>query len=635
MSWTSKSVNAAIAFSNWVNPVTTGPAGPLAAEAALVSFGPSLMPRKSAHQGAAAGLAVLAARAVGAGVDRAATTLAPETSPLAWKLAARGFLAAGGAAISRLQDEEDESTARASLRTAGRLAYLGALGGMVHEVGKDLSGKVSAPVVPIVTGIGGFAFVATRWAKELDIRNGVVARWSDDDKPADLPTSIAIGVGVASLGRLGAAGFRSSQRSLVSYMGDTPGHRMIGYGINFAMWGAGAVTAYLSMVSRLAGLNSKVESGFSDEPTSPYVSGGPESISPYSKLGLQGRRYVSEVVTPEVIERALGEPAEAHPIRAYIGYDSEPVYPTKRSELALAELERLGAFDRKYLLLVSPTGTGWVDHTMIESAEILARGDIATICIQFGRAPSFVELQSVALGRSQFRQLLWGVRQRLVAVPEEDRPRVLVFGESLGAWSSSDVIMHQGIEGFDYYGIHRALWFGLPGLAKWSKTGMREGRNPLTPPGTVGAFDRFEQFEALSPEEQSRLRAIVVDHDNDPIAQMSLRTAVKRPGWLVGERGRGVAEQMKWVPLITFTQVLVDAMNGMVVIPGEFKSFGHDYRADTAEFVHAAYEFPEVSPEQMESLTKVLLERELERSARIKGDPEDAPNMMDVAGGVQ
>ena len=94
----------------------------------------------------------------------------------------------------------------------------------------------------------------------------------------------------------------------------------------------------------------------------------------------------------------------------------------------LDEMERLGAFDREYLLLVSPTGTGWVDHTVVESAEILARGDIATACIQYGKAPSFLELQGVSLGRAQFRQLLWGVRQRLRTTPPEDRPKVLVFG---------------------------------------------------------------------------------------------------------------------------------------------------------------------------------------------------------------
>jgi uncharacterized membrane protein len=137
------------------------------------------------------------------------------------------------------------------------------------------------------------------------------------------------------------------------------------------------------------------------------------------------------VVTPELIEQVMGEPAVAQPIRTYVGFNSEPLYQTGRAELALAELERAGAFDRSHLLLVSPTGTGWVDYTLIEAAELLTRGDIATCCVQYGRYPSFLSVQKVALGRRQFRLLLWGVKQRLAGMPPEGRPRVLVFGESL------------------------------------------------------------------------------------------------------------------------------------------------------------------------------------------------------------
>ena len=113
-----------------------------------------------------------------------------------------------------------------------------------------------------------------------------------------------------------------------------------------------------------------------------------------------------EVVTPEGHRKTMGQPAVAHPIRAYVGVENEPVYATGRSELAPNEMERLGAFDRSYLLLVSPTGTGWVDHTMIETAEILTRGDIATACIQYGKAPSFSKSRGCPWGRAQFRQLL-------------------------------------------------------------------------------------------------------------------------------------------------------------------------------------------------------------------------------------
>jgi uncharacterized membrane protein len=140
----------------------------------------------------------------------------------------------------------------------------------------------------------------------------------------------------------------------------------------------------------------------------------------------------------------------------------------------------------------------------------------------------------------------------------------------------------------------------------------------------VDAFDHFEQYQALTADEKASLRAIVVDHDNDPISQISLRLAVKRPPWLDGHRGRGVPETMKWTPVITFTQVITDAMNAMVTIPGEFKSFGHDYRADTAEFVRAAYDLPALSEEQMAALHDTLIERELDRAARIKAGKEMA-----------
>jgi uncharacterized membrane protein len=315
----------------------------------------------------------------------------------------------------------------------------------------------------------------------------------------------------------------------------------------------------------------------------------------------------------------MGEEAVAHPIRAYVGFDSEPLYQSGRAELALAELARTGAFDRSVLLLVSPTGTGWVDQTLIEAAEFLTRGDIATCCVQYGRYPSFLSVQKVALGRSQFRLLLWGVKQRLEERPPERRPRVLVFGESLGAWTSSDVIMFQGIGGFDHYGIERALWVGLPWLAKWSRSGMARGSSTLVPAGTVAVFDRHEQLQEVTKEQQARLRAVILSHDTDPIAVLGPELMVQRPPWLAdGRRGRGVPEQMRWIPLVTFVQTAMDAANAMVSVPGEFGSFGHDYRADMVRFVHDAYDLPAASEAQLDHIDQQLRSLELERAQRIK-----------------
>jgi uncharacterized membrane protein len=349
------------------------------------------------------------------------------------------------------------------------------------------------------------------------------------------------------------------------------------------------------------------------------VSGSAASLLPFADLGQQGRRYVTDVVTPDLIKEVMGEEAVAHPIRTYVGFNSQPIYQTGRAELALAELDRTGAFDRSHLLLVSPTGTGWVDHTMIETAEFLTRGDIATCCIQYGRYPSFLSVQKVALGKGQFRLLLWGVKQRLAERPPERRPRVLVFGESLGAWTSSDVVMFQGIQGFDHYGIDRALWVGLPWLAKWSRSGMARGASTLVPEGTVGVFDRHEQLAALGEEERARLRATILSHDNDPIAVFGPDLLVQRPSWLPdGQRGRGVPDSMHWRPLITFIQTAMDAANAMVSVPGRFGSFGHDYRADMVRFVHDAYDLPDATEQQLSRIDQTLRSLELERAERIR-----------------
>jgi uncharacterized membrane protein len=616
------------------NPLTNSPSAPLKTRALFGSFGPSLMPRATMHQGMAAGLSVLAADLVATAVDASIRRVVPNSAPIALRIGTRVAVAAMGLAVSKIPETDDETTLKASIRSAGRLAAAGGIGGVIYQSSTELEERFPAksPVRPAIVGAAGFAAAMVYSRDLLAERQSVIKRWTKDDKPATLAASLGIGFVVASAGRGIGKGFLTSRRSMAVYFGDDFTRAQIGRTLNSAMWAIGGISLYYGGVGLIARKNETIEPAYSTPPESKYVSGGPNSISPFFEVGLQGRRFLTDVVTPDLIESTLGEEAIAHPIRAFVGVNSEPLYPSGRSEMMLDELERLGAFDRKYLLLVSPTGTGWVDQTMIESAEILTRGDIATACIQYGRGPSFLEVQKVHLGRTQFRGLLWGVKKRLDGMPAEKRPKVLVFGESLGAWSSSDVVMHQGISGFDHYGIDRALWFGLPGLAKWSKTGMRQGSSDLVPPGTVAAFDNFDEYEGLPTEERQQLRAVIVDHDNDPIAQMSFRWAVKQPPWLAGEeRGREVPEGMQWSPLITFVQIMVDAMNAMRTVPGQFKSFGHDYRGDTAPFVQAAYQLADVSDGQMEAVVETLRRLELERGERIKNaaaaaaENDDAP----------
>ena len=160
---------------------------------------------------------------------------------------------------------------------------------------------------------------------------------------------------------------------------------------------------------------------------------------------------------------------------------------------------------------------------------------------------------------------------------------------------------------------------GLPWLAKWSRSGMTRGSTTLVPEGTVGVFDRHEQLQELTDEQRARLRAVILSHDNDPIAVMGPDLIVQRPPWLAdSQRGRGVPEQMQWRPLITFVQTAMDAANAMVSVPGEFGSFGHDYRADMVRLVRDAYALPAADESQVSRIEEVLRSLELERAERIK-----------------
>jgi uncharacterized membrane protein len=612
-------------FAEWLNPFVGSASSTLETNAYLDSFGTSLMPRTSVLQGAAGGLGVIAARGVSSVVETAHGAVLPAGASLGVKLTARAVEIAIGRAAASTPEQPGETMWVAGFRTSGAILEAAAISGAIFDVGNWLrkrypASNVSRPLAVSALGIGG----ALYWASQrLALRRDEIEPWP---VPQSNTVAAALGTGVvvSNLGRLLGVGFRASRNSIINWAG--PGFRkdVLARTANAALWAAGASALYNAGVGYIGRANEKVDPGYATPPVTPHVSGSEESLLPFELLGQQGRRYVNDVVTPELIEQTLGEPAKAHPIRTYVGYNSEPVYMSGRAELALMELERTGAFDREYLLLVSPTGTGWVDHTMIEAVELLTRGDIATCCIQYGRFPSFLSVQKVSLGRRQFRLLLYGIVARLSERAPEDRPKVLVFGESLGAWASSDVVMYQGIGGFDHYGVDRALWFGLPGLAKWSRNGMAQGSSELVPEGTVGVFDHPDQLEALSDEERDRLRAIILSHDNDPIAALSPDIALKEPDWLkANPRGRGVPTSMQWIPIVTLIQTMIDAANAMVTIPGQFLSFGHDYRADTARMVHAAYQLPEVTPEQMANVEEALRKLEMERADRIAAKSAD------------
>ncbi len=260
---------------------------------------------------------------------------------------------------------------------------------------------------------------------------------------------------------------------------------------------------------------------------------------------------------------------------------------------------------------------------MIEAAELFTRGDLATVCIQYGRYPSFLSLQKVRAGRRQFRSLAWGVHQRVRAMPEDRRPRVLVFGESLGAWASSGR-HHVDSVSTDWTTTGSTRHCGSVCLS-WP-AGPQPGLDrpgQLTPEGTVGVFDRWEQFAELTPQERDALRIVQLSHDNDPITLLTPTLLYRSPDWLEEPRGRNVPGGQRWYPVVTGVQTMIDAANAMRNSPGEFRSTGHDYRADTARFVAEGYRLP-YTEQQLAAVEDLLRRLEREREGRIKAPTDTA-----------
>jgi len=358
------------------------------------------------------------------------------------------------------------------------------------------------------------------------------------------------------------------------------------------------------------------------------MSGGPGSLVPWETLGREGRRHVLTYVRPRPvadrpqglpdlsIETVMGEPATAAPVQVYVGLDSARDR-RERVDLALAELERTKAFERSVLMLVSPTGTGYVNYVAVAAAQYLARGDIATVTLQYSKRPSPLSLGMVKDAREQNRLLWLRILDRLR--DRAERPRVVLFGESLGAHTSQDVFLHWGTLGLRTLGIDRALWIGTPYGSGWMHQLSEPGRLDVET-DLVAVVNDHAQLAELVRERGSTPRYVLVSHDNDGVTKFGLDLLATAPGWLARDRPpveqlpdgspRGVPAGMRWRPVTTFFQSLVDMKNAQV--PGPYRAWAHDYRADLPRFVSDVFDLP-ASPRQLAAVDAALRQRETTR----------------------
>ena len=173
------------------------------------------------------------------------------------------------------------------------------------------------------------------------------------------------------------------------------------------------------------------------QPTAPERSGSPPSLIAWDTLGRQGRNFVARGPTEAEIAEFTGGPAMV-PVRVYAGLQSAPTEQA-RADLLVKDLRRAGGFDRKALVVVTTTGTGWVDPAAVDSLEYMLGGDTAVAAAQYSYLPSWISFlvdksKAQATGVAVFESVYQAWKQ----LPADHRPKLYISGESLGAFGGQE-----------------------------------------------------------------------------------------------------------------------------------------------------------------------------------------------------
>lgn len=612
----------------------------LAGAAVPFTFQRTLMPRSVFDQALATGIVMALEYAVGAlvqdTVEAAAAWTANahehgvELEDRTWR---RYSIAIDlpaivlGAALKRtFRQRRGESVARSWARLAGTFIANGAFSGLCvaafQEVTDDLHlHRLRAFPLALPGGVVLAGLLDS--SRERAERSAEVACLSPAQEWEAFAMSPLIAIALAGMSVGERALARSVSHSLSRIFN---GHerllRPLGHISAIAGVGFGLGLLLKLVYGRIEEVASKVEPAFNIQPPTSLVSGGPGSLIPWESLSKQGRRFVSTYLRAEWIERVMKEPAEAEPIRVFAAFDCA-LTDEERVDLTLRELERTGAFDRSLLMVISPTGTGYVNYVAVEAAEYLTLGNAASVALQYSKRPSVLSMDRVPEGVRQYRMFLEALHSKLAGRPPGKRPRVVLFGESLGAWTSEDAFEGEGTDGMVALGVDGALWIGTPHATKWKDQVLGPPRDDVDR-SLVGVFNDFGQVEALSPEDRKKLRYVMITHYNDAVAQFGLDLLVREPEWLgePGSRPSTVPTTEVYAPLVTFVLTMIDMKNSANVIPGRFEAKGHDYRKDLARFVREVYSLG-CRDERLDRVEKALREFELARKEWI--DALDKP----------
>jgi uncharacterized membrane protein len=306
----------------------------------------------------------------------------------------------------------------------------------------------------------------------------------------------------------------------------------------------------------------------------------------------EGTRFLYTAVPGDEIG-----PDAQDPIRVFVGVHAAPTVE-ERARLAVDELERLGAFGRRRILVCSATLRGYVNPIPVATEEHLSRGDIASVVIQYHDKRTLLMPAKVPIAARTHRALLEELRRRLPVATE-----VCVYGESLGAWASQNVFRRDGVRALDEVRVRRALWVGTPYFSRLPRL-LAKGDIP-----TDARVGTLRTDELLRGEGDDTWRFVFLERRTDPVVLFrGLDLIWRRPDWLPPGR---------WTPGVTFVQLafdLVAATNWTATVP---QALAHDYRLEGPLAVDLALGHA-ADRKHVAALADRLVAEEAARGARLR-----------------
>ena len=375
-------------------------------------------------------------------------------------------------------------------------------------------------------------------------------------------------------------------------------------GVTIAILNGVVIKGSMSLLNKsFAAVNDEMDPN-NPAPTTPLRSGGPGSLVTWSTLGHQGRIFVAGGPTVEQLTKFNGTPA-VEPIRAYAGKNSAPDIRAT-AELAARELERTGGLKRKVIAVATTTGTGWINEAEASALEYMYNGDTAIVSMQYSFLPSWLSfLVDKENARQAGQALFEAVDARVRALPEAQRPKIVVFGESLGSFggeapflSPNNIIARTNGALFSGPTFNNTMWDDV--------TINRDERSPMW----LSTFDDGANIRfAARPDNLGRPdkpwgkpRIVYLQHASDPITWWNPDLLFSEPDWLREPRGYDVSPDMNWIPVVTFLQVSADMAVAIDVPDGH----GHRYVRDVVNAWAAVLQPTGWTPEKTDGLREIV-----------------------------